>query len=405
MDRDRVLSTSFEGLKDSMGDAKDLPAQIVALLSDDPTERRDAIDAVQGRLFHQGTVAPAAERAVPILIDIALDRETVDRHLTLVFLRTLLTCLPENQRDALGSGPSAKPTEIATRTAALITARAGDFLSLLEADDARARGAAATLAAFAAMEPPQASLATDRIAAARAVEAHPLAQASEAAAHSLAARRASRPARDAFVATLASGERLVRIAAAVGVLGSIDGERSFVDAADVLRDAEPGELLLEYHDFPWASGDPGLLAAEALSFAARKCRSDKPVPEWTPFEVAAVRAMKRIIAARLPFRDAEARRITPGQVMLARMQGLPEPAVYEPPADELQKAYSLTQLGTYLLEIAFSDLQGREQPATREDLRPEQLELVRFLAVECALAAHYGRFGLPPSYEDLAAFF
>jgi hypothetical protein len=237
-------------------------------------------------------------------------------------------------------------------------------------------------------------------------ETHPLALANALLAFALAARRAGRPAAETISLHATSPDAIVRTAAAAAVLVSADGEPWLTESARTVAEAaalplyEPGDLL-------WASGDPGLLAAEALAFAARRQQPKKTGPAWTTFEKHAIEALKAIITARLPYRDVEAQRVTAAEVMLAQCGDGPVPEEYEPPADDLQKAYSLLALTQHILAIGFGP-QGSEPgsptPVTRSDLRGEQVALLRFLAVEAELAAYYARFGLPASRAEVAAF-
>jgi hypothetical protein len=53
MDKDRILSVSFDGLEDASDDVSGLPQRIAELLSKDEKARLDAIYAVTYRLYVQ----------------------------------------------------------------------------------------------------------------------------------------------------------------------------------------------------------------------------------------------------------------------------------------------------------------------------------------------------------------
>ena len=129
MNKETILAASFEGLDDASGDVRALPLRIAGLLADNEPDRRDAIHAVSYRLYHQGTLATATVRAVPLLIEIAF------------------------------------------------------------APDARARGAAASLSAFCVSSASAATRVAPAIENALQSETDPLALANELCAFGLAARR------------------------------------------------------------------------------------------------------------------------------------------------------------------------------------------------------------------------
>jgi hypothetical protein len=402
MERERIAAVSFDGLTDWSGDVSALPLRIAGLLSDDENDRLDAAHAVTYRLFQQGTVATAAVRAVPLLVEIALAPATRDRHLTLNLLRWMLTSSPENREDALGTGAGPAPSEVALESAAAIRAGRDDYLGLLSETDPRARGAAATLAAFCATEAAGAASVARAIAAALPAEEDAVALASELCAFGLASRRAGAASIEALSAYASSKHVLVRAATAVATLASSDREQEVIGAARAAAEAGAAPLF-EPTTFPWASGDPGLLASEALSYSTRRLRPQKQGVAWTALEKQAIESLKTIIESRLPHRDVEALRVTAADVMMAEASGGPIPVEYEPPADDLQKAYSLEALAKHLLEIGFDDRAGKPVVSSMEELLPEQVELVRF-AIRGKLPAHYSRFGLPPSVAELAAF-
>ena len=65
-------------LRHAYGSASDVPAQLRAMVSDDPEERAAAIDASYGNIYHQGTRYSASVAAVPFIIK-ALEHPHGDR--------------------------------------------------------------------------------------------------------------------------------------------------------------------------------------------------------------------------------------------------------------------------------------------------------------------------------------
>jgi tetratricopeptide (TPR) repeat protein len=62
---------AWNEVETAYGEASDVPNMIRAMASDDAGERREAIDAAFGNIFHQGTRYTATPRAIPFLIEIA----------------------------------------------------------------------------------------------------------------------------------------------------------------------------------------------------------------------------------------------------------------------------------------------------------------------------------------------
>lgn len=87
----------FEGLDDinwdelehAYGSAADVPDQLRALASPIEEERKRALHACYGNIWHQGTVYEATAPAVPFLINIAAEPTVPDRHVILDLLAHL----------------------------------------------------------------------------------------------------------------------------------------------------------------------------------------------------------------------------------------------------------------------------------------------------------------------------
>lgn len=76
-------------LKHAYGEASDVPELIRALRSDIAEERKNALSALYGNIFHQGTRYQATSKAIPFLVELIEDKSTPDRLHLLPFLVSL----------------------------------------------------------------------------------------------------------------------------------------------------------------------------------------------------------------------------------------------------------------------------------------------------------------------------
>lgn len=87
----------LEGLDDvswgkfqhAYGSAEDVPGLLRALASHDAGARKNALNALHGNIWHQGTIYEATVHAVPFLIALASAPDAPDRQKILAFLSTL----------------------------------------------------------------------------------------------------------------------------------------------------------------------------------------------------------------------------------------------------------------------------------------------------------------------------
>ncbi|SCL38258.1 hypothetical protein GA0074692_4951 [Micromonospora pallida] len=86
---DRIDDIDWRRLGHAYGPAADVPDQLRALCSADPTEREAAFGDLYSNIFHQGSRYEASAYAVPFLLAMVADPATPDRDLAL----HLLTCL------------------------------------------------------------------------------------------------------------------------------------------------------------------------------------------------------------------------------------------------------------------------------------------------------------------------
>ncbi|MEV0327003.1 HEAT repeat domain-containing protein [Micromonospora echinospora] len=86
---DRIDDIDWRRLGHAYGSAGDVPDQLRALCSPDPTAREGAFGDLYSNIFHQGSRYEASAYAVPFLLDMVADPATPDRELVLY----LLTCL------------------------------------------------------------------------------------------------------------------------------------------------------------------------------------------------------------------------------------------------------------------------------------------------------------------------
>jgi hypothetical protein len=76
----------WAGLGHAYGSAEDVPELLRALASPEKDAREEAISALYGNIWHQGTVYGATSRAVPFLIELAAHPALPDRELILELL-------------------------------------------------------------------------------------------------------------------------------------------------------------------------------------------------------------------------------------------------------------------------------------------------------------------------------
>jgi hypothetical protein len=69
----------WAALRHAYGPAGDVPGLLRALVSESPAERRHALHELYGNIFHQGSRYEATAHAVPFLVRLALDPQTVQR--------------------------------------------------------------------------------------------------------------------------------------------------------------------------------------------------------------------------------------------------------------------------------------------------------------------------------------
>ncbi|MCF2530847.1 hypothetical protein [Yinghuangia soli] len=87
--RAAVEDVDWAALTHAYGAADDVPGQLAALRSADPTERDKAYWALYGNVFHQGTRYAATPYAARALISLAADPGTPERHRVLGLLASL----------------------------------------------------------------------------------------------------------------------------------------------------------------------------------------------------------------------------------------------------------------------------------------------------------------------------
>ena len=378
--RARIAATNFEGLQD----AEHVPHALCDLDSPNAAVRQRAVDSLYARLHRHGSVDAATVRAVPIIVDIANAPSTPDRHALFALLAAMLSGLPRNWRDGFNNNHGSPAGDLVLRIEHEIVRGARGFASYVRAVDPRIRGTACALVGLlcGAPEFPKAlhhQLAT--VLRCQLVnEAHPRARASALLASSLIGHRLGlTDTAELSRLDLRAQTPIVRLATAAALLRAASSADPARDLPDHIVDGLSVALdPMSVHDFPWAGGDPTLLAAEALTFASEPTTH---VHQWSSAEARAVAALRSLVAARAAFRDL---------------------ANTATPIDRA-KQRSIVPLSAMLLETALRAFDGRAEPLQACELSPDQLDVVRFIAVDCALDTAYARFGLPPRSE-LAAF-
>lgn len=76
-------------LSHAYGEADDVPELIRALASDSAKARHDALYALYGNIWHQGTVYEATAYAVPFLGELLASPEVMEKHRILFLLSAL----------------------------------------------------------------------------------------------------------------------------------------------------------------------------------------------------------------------------------------------------------------------------------------------------------------------------
>ena len=378
--QERIAATRFDDLED----AEHLPHALSDLRSPNARVRRAAVDALYRRLYRDKMVDHATLRAVPIVVDLANAASTPDRYALFVFLATLLSDLPRNWRDGFNNNGRPPPSDTLLRIEHEIVRGARGYASQVTVDDPRTRAAASALVAVlcGAPEFPKA-LHHQLVTVLRRQlvnETHPRARASAQLASALIGHRLGlTDTAELSRMDLRAQTPIVRVATAAALLRAANSADPVRDLPEAIVDAlvipvDP----MSIHDFPWARGDPAILAAEAIAFG---CEPTTHVQLWSNAESRAVAAVRTLVSARAPFRDVD-----DSDAPVARA-----------------KRQSLGDLSSLLLEIGLRAFGGRSEPVLASELSPDQLDLVRFLALECELDAGYDRFGLPPRC-DIAKF-
>src|SRR5690349_3494228 len=86
---EKLASIEWQKLTHAYGDASDVSDLIRALSSSDTKTREDAIYALNGNIWHQGTVYEATSYVVPFLIELLEHDEVQDKNALLELLAAL----------------------------------------------------------------------------------------------------------------------------------------------------------------------------------------------------------------------------------------------------------------------------------------------------------------------------
>lgn len=277
-------------LEHAYGSAEDVPDQLRALASPDADARQQAIHALYGNIWHQGTVYQATAYAVPFLLELLRTPAAQDKDAILTLLQHLATgssYLDVHQDFATESERKGTPEFQAQMRQELDWVRAArDAVArglglygglLLDPTPAVRMTAAYLLAVF----PEHSENLTPLLWARLAADDDPRVRATIVL--SLAALTWRMPAGlERFAALLAEGEQpLVRLGAAVALAG-LAREAAPPATAQLLADAvaHPDPALAEtYRELPWSQS--GLLgdAANALAWLGSAGRPALPLLE------------------------------------------------------------------------------------------------------------------------------
>ncbi len=88
--RDRLNDVAWETLKHACGSASDVPAQLRALANRNRKRRDEALYALYGNIFHQGTRYSASGHAIPYLIELCRDDSVRDKFEIVDLIRHLV---------------------------------------------------------------------------------------------------------------------------------------------------------------------------------------------------------------------------------------------------------------------------------------------------------------------------
>jgi hypothetical protein len=81
-----IDAVNWGQLQDAYGSAREIPATLHAVTSEDAQQRQEALDDLFGRIWHQGTVYSASAPAARVLRLLLLDRHSPDRHSMAILL-------------------------------------------------------------------------------------------------------------------------------------------------------------------------------------------------------------------------------------------------------------------------------------------------------------------------------
>jgi hypothetical protein len=81
----------WHSLGHAYGPADDVPGQLRSLLSSDPDEREEAVCHLFGNIWHQGTIYEATIFAIPFLIELLANPETLERQSIACLLSAIAT--------------------------------------------------------------------------------------------------------------------------------------------------------------------------------------------------------------------------------------------------------------------------------------------------------------------------
>ncbi|WP_034260562.1 hypothetical protein [Actinospica robiniae] len=130
---DGLLDVDWEALEHAYGSAEDVPSMLRKLASDDGAERESALAELYGAVHHQGTVYDSTVACLPFLFELVADTGNAGRGQAIELIAGIGAAC-EDGADAPAPYQEAN---------ALIRARAGDFASWLEDDDATVRATVA----------------------------------------------------------------------------------------------------------------------------------------------------------------------------------------------------------------------------------------------------------------------
>lgn len=159
VDMDGVDDVNWADLEHAYGPATDVPDLLAKLASNDQADSNNALYALYGSLFHQGTVYSATVACTPFIIDLALQRQTLCRTELLDYLGRLVEEFGDEppDLDELDLPDSFDREEIAARLAEQVVhvqaigdtleKRADDLRALVGDDDLDLAIAAATILA------------------------------------------------------------------------------------------------------------------------------------------------------------------------------------------------------------------------------------------------------------------